>query len=168
MKKLTLNALLIAFALVLSIVEHYFPLNLVVPIPGVKLGLPNVITLFALFYLDLGSCFAIVFIRCCLASLLVGNFASFGFSFTGGLFALIIMLFLKKSYNHWFSVLGISIAGAAAHNIGQILFATIIMKTISVFAYLPLLLVMSILTGMITGTVAKALFKNKILGKIKP
>ncbi len=168
MKKITVCAILVSLALVLAIVERGIPFELISPVPGIKIGLPNIITLFALFFLDLRSVFAIVILRCILVAILVGSFSSFAFSITGGIFALIIMIFLKKGYNNLFSMIGISIAGAAFHNIGQIIMACILLKSFSIFAYLPLLLLTSIATGLITGIIGEELVKrmSKIMHSI--
>lgn len=161
MKKIALNAILISFALALAIAERFLPLELIVPVPGLKIGLPNVITMFALLFLDIPSVLTIVFLRCLLAAILIGSLTSFVFSITGGLFAFAIMLLLMKKFDKRVSLIGVSIAGAAAHNTGQILAAVFIMKTFSVFSYLPLLLIGSVITGVITGALIEVL-KHKL------
>lgn len=160
MKKMILNAILISLAIVLSIAERWLPLEIIVPIPGIKLGLANIVTMFALCFLDIPSVLAILFIRCSLASLLIGSITAFAFSVTGGFLAFLVMLLLKAKFQKWVSMIGISIAGAAFHNIGQILAACVLMRSFSMFAYLPLLLVASVVTGFITGSVLKEFIKR--------
>ena len=129
-KELAVCGMLTALAIILSIVERMFPLDAIIPIPGVKLGLANVVTLFALTRLGLRDSLAVVVVRVTLASLLMGSVTAF-----------------------LFSLFGVSVAGAAAHNIGQIAAAVLWMKTTAVLAYLPYLLLMSVPLGLVTGLV---------------
>ena len=142
-KELAVCGMLTALAIILSIVERMFPLDAIIPIPGVKLGLANVVTLFALTRLGLRDSLAVVVVRVMLASLLMGSVTAFLFSLFGGLLALFAM---------W-ALLHVSVAGAAAHNIGQIAAAVLWMKTTAVLAYLPYLLLMSVPLGLVTGLV---------------
>lgn len=153
-KKLTLCGMLTALAVVLSLVERLFPLDAIVPVPGVKLGLANVVTLFALTRLSARDALVIVLCRVALSSLLMGSVTAFLFSLFGGLLALAVMGLLLRAEGKFCSVLGVSVAGAAAHNIGQIIAAVIWMKTGAVVAYLPWLLVMSVPLGLVTGLTA--------------
>ena len=149
-KKLTLCGMLTALAVVLSLVERLFPLDAVVPVPGVKLGLANVVTLFALTRLSARDALAVLLCRVALSSLLRGSVTAFLFSLFGGLLSLVAM-WLLRAEGRFCSLLGVSVAGAAAHNIGQIIAAVIWMKTGAVVAYLPFLLVMSVPLGLVTG-----------------
>ena len=141
-KKITLCGLLTALAVVLSLVERLFPLDAVVPVPGVKLGLANVVTLFALTHVSARDALAVVVCRVAISSLLMGSVTAFLFSLLGGLLALIVMWALLRSEGKFCSLLGVSVAGAAAHNIGQVIAAVVWMQTGAVVAYLPLLLVL--------------------------
>ncbi|HHU90650.1 MAG TPA: Gx transporter family protein [Clostridiaceae bacterium] len=158
MRKLTLNSLLISLALVLSFIERFIPLNLLVPVPGLKLGFANIVTMFALFYLDIPSAITITALRCVLASIIFGGMSSLIYSLSGAFFALIIMILLKTGYKKTFSLVGISMGGAAAHNSGQIIAASLMMKNTAVFAYLPVLLFTGIATGLITAIISMNLF----------
>lgn len=158
MRKLTLNSLLISLALVLSFVERFIPLNLIVPVPGIKLGLANIVTMFALFYIGIPSAITITLLRCVLASLLFGGLSSLIYSLAGAFFALIVMILLKTGYKKVFSLVGISMGGAAAHNAGQIAAASLMMKNTAVFAYLPILLITGLATGLITAIISMNLF----------
>ncbi len=159
MKKLTLNSLLISLAVALSFFERLIPLNLIVPIPGIKLGFANIVTMFALFYLDIPSAIIITVLRCILSSLLFGGMSSLLYSLSGALLALITMIILKLGYNKVFSLLGISIGGAAAHNTGQILMASIMMNNTAIFNYLPILLLASLVTGLITALISSGVMR---------
>lgn len=158
MKKIALNSLLISLALILSYIESLFPTSLIIPIPGVRLGLANIVTMFALFYLGFVSAMTISVLRCVLAALMFGGLSSLMFSLSGALLALIIMQVLKYGYNKLFSILGISIGGAAAHNTGQILMASLMMRNTAIFAYLPILLLAGMVMGFVTAVVAQNLF----------
>jgi heptaprenyl diphosphate synthase len=158
LRKLTLNSLLISLALVLSLVERFIPLNLIVPVPGIKLGLANIVTIFALFYLGIPSAITITVLRCVLASLLFGGMSSLLYSLSGAFFALVLMIILKTGYEKTFSLTGISMGGAVAHNTGQIVAASIMMKNTAIFAYLPILLITGLGTGLLTAIISMNLF----------
>lgn len=151
LKKLTACGLLTAVAIVLSIAEHWFPLGAVVPVPGVKLGLANVVTLFALTRLSPRDAGAILLCRVTLTSLLLGSMTGFLFSLAGGVLSLLAMWALLHAEGRFCSLLGVSVAGAAAHNVGQVIAAVFWMGTPVVVAYLPFLLVMSVPLGLVTG-----------------
>ena len=147
-RTITQGAILIALALALSYTERFNPLQLLIPLPGVKLGLANVVTLVSLYLLGWKRTLPIVLIRCVLGALF-GSLTGLLFSLTGGLLSLIVMALCKKTAV--FSIYGISILGAAAHNIGQILAAMGLMMSVYVGAYLPYLLLIGIFTGFATG-----------------
>lgn len=139
---------MIALALALSYTERFIPLQLLIPLPGVKLGLANVVTLVALYMFGWKQSLPIILIRCVLGSFF-GSLTGLLFSLTGGVLALAVMALCKML--PVFSVYGISILGAAAHNIGQILAAMVLMNSVYVCAYLPYLLLIGICTGLATG-----------------
>ena len=148
-KKLTLCAILIALALALSYTERYIPLQMVIPLPGVKLGLANVVTLLALYLMGPKAAFAILIPRCVFGAVFGGGITGLLFSMTGGIFAMCVMALSRKI--PIFSVYGVSILGAAAHNVGQILAAMVLMNSYYIGAYLPYLLVVALFTGFATG-----------------
>ena len=147
-KAVVLAAILIALALVLSYTERFIPLQLLIPLPGIKLGLANVVTLVSLYLLGFKKTVPVVLIRCLLGSLF-GSITGLFFSLTGGVFAILTMALCKRV--KIFSVYGVSILGAAAHNIGQIIAAVIMMGSVYVCAYLPYLLIIGVCTGMAIG-----------------
>ena len=162
MKKIAQGGLLVAVALVLSLIEKMFPLQAVIPIPGIKLGLANVVTLFALTVLGTRQAVVIVLCRVTLAAIFMGSITGFLFSLFGGLLALFVMRVLLVRAGTWFSLVGVSIGGAAAHNIGQICAAMLTLGTVDVAGYLPLLLLSAIPMGFVTGLTASA-----VLGHLK-
>ena len=155
-KKLTLCAVLTALALGLSYAERWIPLQLVLPLPGVKLGLANVVTLAALCRFGKGHAFGILTARCILGSVF-GGLSSLAFSLVGGLLALGIMCLGRKS--RVLSLYGISVLGAAGHNIGQILTAAAVMGSWYAAAYLPWLLLISVITGLFIGALTAGVLR---------
>ena len=148
-KKIALCAVLVALALALSYVERFLPLQLLIPLPGVKLGLANTVTLIALYLLGRKYAFGILIPRCILGALFGGGITGLLFSLLGGIFALCIMSAVKNS--RLFSLYGVSILGAAAHNVGQIVASMAVMGSVYIAAYLPYLLLVAIFTGLATG-----------------
>lgn len=148
-KKIAFCAVMIGLALALSYAERFIPLQLVIPLPGVKLGLANVVTLVVLYRLKPRYAFGVLIPRCILGAVFGGGITGLLFSLTGGLLALATMLLAKKA--PFFSVYGVSILGAAAHNIGQICAAVVLLRSVYVAAYLPWLLLVGIVTGILTG-----------------
>ncbi len=155
-KRLTLCALMISLALVLSYIESFIPLQLFIPLPGIKLGLANIVTLVALFFWGAKYAFVILILRCLLGAVFGGSVSGLFFSLSGGIFAMIVMSMGRK--NRRISVYGVSVLGAAAHNIGQIMIAVFLMNSIHVIGYLPYLLIVSVFTGMVTGSICAGVF----------
>lgn len=156
-KRLALCAVLTALALGLSVMENMFPVTAVIPLPGVKLGLANIVTVFALYTLGSKQALGILIARCLLGSLFAGNVSALLFSLMGGILAMLVMIGLKQLRG--LSIFGVSIGGAAAHNVGQIGAAIITLGDTAVLGYLPVLLGVSLITGTVTGLVAALLFR---------
>lgn len=156
-KRLTLCALLTAMALALSYLENFFPLSLAVPIPGVKLGLANIVTVFALYMLGASEAVLILVGRCLLGSVFAGNMNALIFSLLGGLAAMAVMILLSRSRH--LSVYGVCTGGAAAHNCGQIAAAVLTLGSTAPLYYLPVLLLVSLFTGGLTGLITACLFR---------
>lgn len=147
-----------ALALIFSYVETLIPVNL--GIPGVKLGLANLIIVVALYKMRLSEAYLLSVVRVLLAGFTFGNYFSIIYSLAGGLLSLTVMAFLKK----WggFSLQGISIAGGVFHNIGQLIVAAVVVETFSVTYYFPVLLVAGLLTGLVIGIVAEMMLKRLV------
>ena len=148
-KQISLCAVLIALALALSYTERFIPLQLIVPLPGIKLGLANIVTLVALYLFKTKYAYMILVPRCILGAIFGGGITGLAFSLCGGVLALAAMSLARKS--PMFSVYGVSILGAAAHNIGQILASMVLMNSVYIGSYLPYLLVVAVFTGLLTG-----------------
>jgi heptaprenyl diphosphate synthase len=157
-KRIALIAMLVAQATILHYLEGLLPNP--IPIPGVKLGLANIITLLALILYDFKTALNIVVLRTILGSLLNGSLFGVGFflSFTGAMVATCMMVILLRVFPV-LSVIGVSVAGAIAHSVGQLLMAALIINQPGIFYYLPFMLLFSIPSGIITGLLLKALLK---------
>lgn len=152
-KKMTELSLLTAVALILYVVESWLPAP--VPIPGVKLGLANIITVVSVYRFKPGEVTALVVVRLFLGSFFAGSMSALLFSGAGALLCLIGMLFLKRVLSERYIPL-CSVLGAILHNIGQILVAIRVMGDVRVLVYLPILLVTGCIAGLFTGLCAKA------------
>ena len=146
-RKTARYALLVALAMVLSWLESLVPISAAVP--GMKLGLTNLVVLFALYRLSAADAAVISLVRVLLVSFTFGNAYAFAYSMAGAVLSLIIMLVLKRSGK--FSTVGVSIAGGVGHNLGQILVASLVLETEKIFFYLPVLMVSGIAAGVCIG-----------------
>lgn len=147
--RLTLDAVLTAMALALSLAERLLPLSLFIPIPGFRIGLSNVVTVFALCRLSSRDALGILIARCLLAAICGGTVSGLLFSLSGGLLALIVMALLSRCAG--LSLIGVCIGGAAAHSTGQILAAMLRFRSMVPLLYLPPLLLLALVTGAVTG-----------------
>ena len=156
-KELTIMAILTALAMVLGWIERMIPLEMVIPLPGVKLGLANTVTLFALYRLNLPAAMMILTVRCLLGAAFSGNMTALAFSLAGGILAMLVMAAAKRS--RFFSVFGVSVLGAAGHNCGQILIAMLLMHSVYIMGYLPYLLLIGTVCGCATAAVAAGVLR---------
>ncbi len=156
-KRISLLAMFTAIAVTVFIIEARFPG--ITPIPGIKLGLSNTVTLFVMFLMGPYDALTVLILRIILGSVFSGQFMSFIYSLMGGLLSYFTMLILKKMLkNNQIFVCGIFCA--VSHNVGQILTAVVITGTFSIFYYLPILIVSGIITGLFTGALAQILIKR--------
>ena len=161
LKKIIRMSMLISLSVVISIIESYIPiLNNI--IPGLRLGLSNVIIIFVVYKYGFKDSLYVSIVRVFLVGLLrTGIFSvSFFFSLSGAIFSIIFMYIVKKI--KIFSVIGISIIGSVTHSIGQILVAIVMLNNENIIYYLPYLLIFSIPTGIITGIIANKILKYDI------
>ena len=146
-KKAALYGLLIALAMIFSFVESLIPIP--IPVPGVKLGLANLVTVTGLYLIGIPGTICVTLLRIVLTGFSFGNPYSMIYGLSGAFFSLLAMAAAKRF--HWFSQVGISILGGVFHNIGQLLFASFVVQTAGVFAYLPLLLAAGSVAGAVIG-----------------
>ena len=152
--KLLFLAILTAFSLIIYILEAQIPIF--ISIPGVKLGLSNVITLVALLLFSVRESLVILLLRCFLGAVLSGQLAALPYSLIGGVLSLIVMAMLRNHFSQN-QIFILSVIGAVFHNFGQILTAAVITETKNIFLYFPVLLLSGIITGMFTGFVVQYL-----------
>ena len=156
-RKLTVMALLSAIALTIFTIEAQIPA--LVPIAGVKLGLSNIVTVYAVFTLGPWEAVAILFVRIFLGAVFAGNFSTILYSLAGGGLAILITIFLRQILQEeqiWVA----GVLGAVAHSIGQMAMAVLVTGTVSIAVYLPIMIVCSIVTGIFTGLCAQLLVKR--------
>ncbi|MCI8981887.1 MAG: Gx transporter family protein [Hungatella sp.] len=139
--------MLIGLAFIFSYVEAIIPIP--IPIPGVKLGLANLVTIVGLYTVGVKGTVAVSLIRIVLVGFTFGNASSMIYSLAGGGLSLILMILAKKL--NWFSQIGVSIIGGIGHNIGQISIAALVVQTAGVFYYLPFLMVAGVVAGAVVG-----------------
>lgn len=149
-RKISQYGMMVALALIMSYIEAQIPAFFAVP--GMKLGLTNIVVVVSLYLLGSKSAMFINIVRIILVSLLFGNTMSLAFSFVGGMLSTLIMIILKKSGK--FSTVGVSAAGGITHNIGQILVAIFLLNTSAITWYLPILWISGIISGVVIGIIA--------------
>lgn len=154
-RKMTFLSLLVAQALVLNIVERMLPVPFIAP--GAKLGLANIITLVCLYSFGFKDTLIVTILRVILGTLLGGSLSSFLYSISGGILSLLAMFIVKEAGRDNVSTIGVSVAGAFFHNVGQVLMAALIIQNIRIVSYLPILSVAAILTGIFVGIVGRYL-----------
>lgn len=145
-----------SLALILSYVELLIPINF--GIPGMKLGLANLLVVILLYKGCPRDALLLSVIRILLSDLIFGNMFSIFYSLGGGLLSLAVMVFLKKTGQ--FTVAGISIGGGASHNVGQLLVAMFVVQTYQVGYYLPVLLIAGVITGAVIGILSAEVLKR--------
>lgn len=160
-KHLTLLALFTTLALAIYSVEAALPT--LVPLPGIKLGLANIITLIILRNFSAKDAVFVLIVRILIATLLFGQAMSLLYSLTGGLLCLLVMLLLNKFLQGHFLFLT-SIFGALGHNLGQLAVAVLLTSSVAPLSYLPFFIVSACITGLFTGLCAQ--FTQKTLGKL--
>lgn len=152
-KKMVFLGLMVGYSLILYILETYIPNPFIVFFPGAKLGLTNIITLVSLLIFGFKETFIIVTVRVILSSIFAGPMSYLLFSIGGAYLSLIVMFLVNKIKG--FSVIGVSIAGAIAHNMGQLLVASILVENFLMITYLPFMLATSLVTGLFVGIVSQ-------------
>ena len=145
-----------ALALIFSYVESLIPIHF--GVPGIKLGLANLLIVIFLYKRNAKEALLLSVIRIVLSGFLFANLFSILYSLAGGILSLAVMAYLKKRGT--FSVVGISIAGGVAHNLGQLVVAMLVVETYRVGFYFPVLLIAGVLTGMLIGIVAAEILKR--------
>lgn len=154
-------------ALGLHIFEALIPLPTDLIIPGFKLGLANIVSLYVIMNFGTKDAVMVSILRTILGSLMSGTFmtVTFFFSFSGGVVSALLMGLLYKYGSKFFSMLGISLIGALSHNIAQLVVASFVIRTAGIFGYLPYMLFFALPTGAFVGFVTAQVHKHYALGK---
>ena len=155
-RKIAYMGMFIAVAMVFSYVESLIPVNIAVP--GVKLGLANLVTIVVMFKMDVRSAWMISLIRVVLSALLFGNLSIMVYSLAGAVLSLLVMTLCMKL--KIFGLLGTSILGAVSHNAGQIIMAAILMKSGNITLYIPVLCISGTIAGICIGLAGAVLVRN--------
>ena len=145
-----------ALALLFSYIESLIPIH--IGIPGVNLGLANLIIVIALYKMNARQAFLLSVTRIVLAGFLFGNLFSILYSLAGGMLSLIVMILLKKQ--NGFSVMGVSVAGGVFHNVGQLVIAMLVTESLNLFYYVPVLMISGLITGIFIGIIANEMLKR--------
>ena len=155
-RRVATTGIFAALALIFSYIEAIFPFQS--GIPGVKLGLANLVIVLALYEMGAGYALAINLIRVIIAGLLFSGLYGMLYSMAGSLVSFLVMYLLYRT--GWFSVIGVSMGGGVAHNFGQLLVAAIIVSTGKLFLYFPVLIFSGIAAGIIVGIGALVLIRH--------
>lgn len=155
-KKITIVALMAALALIFSYIEVLIPFS--VGVPGIKLGIANLVIIVSLYYLGAGYAFIVNVVRILIAGVLFNGLFGAVYSLAGALVSFAVMVLLKRT--KIFSVTGVSMAGGVAHNLGQILVAAFLVSNIKVFAYFPVLIISGVISGAVIGVLAYLILRK--------
>ncbi len=156
-KKIALLGVLTSVALVLSYLESVLP-PIWAAVPGIKVGLPNVVIIFLLYKFGVKEAAIVSFIRIFIVALLFGNVMTLAYSFAGALLSIVLMAICKKI--KVFSVVGTSIVGGVAHNLGQILVAIFLFDTVQIGYYMIVLAITGTIAGVFIGLAGALLLKR--------
>lgn len=153
-KKTAYLGVMLALALICSYVEVLIPIP--IGIPGIKLGLANIVIVFAMYSIGTKEAFILSIMRVTISGFMFGNVVAIAYSLAGGLLSLLVMCLLKKTEK--LSCISVSIAGGIMHNIGQMIIATILVDNYYVLYYVPVLMIAGFITGACIGVVAQEVF----------
>lgn len=157
-KRVSLYGILVALAFIASYIEVLIPFNF--HVPGMKLGLANIVVLIALYTGGARAGITVSVIRIILVGFTFGNPYSAIYGLSGGILSLAIMFFLKKT--DFFGIAGVSMVGGVAHNIGQLFCAMVLLKLPAVFSYLSYLMFIGIITGALIGIIVEEVLKRVV------
>ena len=149
-RRLALSAMLAALALIFSYVEAMIPIP--VPVPGIKLGIANLVIVMAIYKLGFRYAFTINCVRIFIAGLLFSGVFGMFYSFAGGILSIAVMYLLYRT--GWFSMIGVSMAGGVAHNLGQLITACLIVSNVRLMSYFSILLFSGLFSGIAVGFLA--------------
>ncbi|MDR1617314.1 MAG: Gx transporter family protein [Syntrophomonadaceae bacterium] len=148
-RKMVFIAMLVGLSMVLSYLERLLPLSFTVP--GIKLGLANLVILAGMYLLTFRQVLALVLLKCFMTAWMFGSFSAFLYSVSGSLLSFCLMSILLYGSRFKLNIIAVSVTGALGHNLGQILVAAAVIKSAKIFYYAPVLALAGVVTGMIIG-----------------
>ena len=157
-KKLIFLSLLVSIGLALSIIESMMPVPFIAP--GAKLGLSNMVILITLVIFGFKEALTVGILKSIIFTLATGSISSLFYSLSGSILSCLIMYIIYSKFSEIFSLIGVSIFGAVAHNTAQVLVASLMMNNFKIFSYLPILLLTSLFTGYFVGLASIYITKN--------
>lgn len=158
-RKVASCGILVALAMIFSYVEVLIPISF--GVPGMKLGVANLVVVAGLYFLKPREVLVISVIRILLMSWMFGNGMSFIYSLAGGLLSFMVMVLIKEKFG--FGIIGVSIAGGVSHNVGQLLAAACVVQNTKILYYFPVLLIAGVITGALIGTLAGKIPIKKLM-----
>lgn len=165
-QKLIFISLLVSIGLALSVLESAIPLPIIAP--GAKLGLSNMVILVTLVVFGFREALAVGILKSLLLVLITGSVSSLAYSLSGSILSCIAMAIIYKYFSMIFSLIGVSILGAVAHNFAQVSVAAVMMSNARIYSYLPILLITSLFTGYFVGLSSIYISRNLQNNFIKP
>jgi len=155
-RRLALSAMLAALAMIFSYVEALIPVP--VPVPGIKLGVANLVIVMAIYKLGFRYAFTINCVRILISGLLFSGVFGMLYSFAGGILSILVMYLLYKT--GWFSMVGVSMAGGVAHNLGQLVTAALLVSNVRMMSYFSILLFSGLISGILIGILATLIYRR--------
>ncbi|MCL2235775.1 MAG: Gx transporter family protein [Defluviitaleaceae bacterium] len=164
-KRIAMYGVFSSLAIIMAYIERLFPMQLLVPIPFVKLGLANIVVVMALYAFGVRAAFAIAVLRIGVVALLFGNPFSFAYSLAGGMASFAIMVLVQRT--NVFGVVGVSVFGGVVHGVAQLAIGAALVRTVGLFYYSPVMIIAGVVTGMLIGYTAGFALRNiKIIQRV--
>lgn len=158
LNKMIFISLLVALGLALSVLEKAIPIP--IAMPGARLGLSNMVVLVTIIIFGFKDGIKVSMLKSLVLMLVTGSVSSFIYSFSGALLSSIAMYITYRYFSNFFSLIGVSIMGALAHNFAQVSVASLILQNLRIYTYLPFLMIMSLFTGYFVGLSSKLIIRN--------
>lgn len=158
LNKMIFISLLVAVGLALGVLESAIPLP--IAMPGARLGLSNMVVLVTIIIFGFKDGIKVSMLKSVVLMMVTGSVSSFIYSFSGAVLSSIAMYITYRYFSRFFSLIGVSIVGALAHNFAQVSVASLILANIRIYTYLPFLMIMSLFTGYFVGLSSKMIIKN--------
>lgn len=155
-KKVAIYGVFGSLAIIMAYLERLIPMP--VPIPFVKIGLANIVVVMALYTFGIRAALAIAILRIGIVALLFGNPFSFAYSLAGGLASFVVMVVIQRT--NFFGVVGVSVFGGVTHGVAQLAIGAILVQTIGLFYYSPVMIIAGVGTGMLIGYASGFALRN--------